>query len=365
MKKRKKSNKTIFIILITLALVGLVSFLFLPAFIGSLTPEVALCYDSPYDYNCVCPEETVKKGMYPWMCVELPELPDEVTLPINTWEEAALFTNQIFGGFRCEGGFVYDNLLTGEIGKQCDKYGSTMTTLASDWKSILYLGNIVMTECRHIESVNEQGRPLSGSMAYSVRFDPNDGYLYEVWCNDELIDCTGITNFRLGDNKRDAEPTCGDGCCHFGETFENCPADCVQAVGPTCGDGICESSEDAYNKCFTDCYINSIPTDYITNKANLLAYIYGWEGELYGLDGKLAMACFKVVDKPDNVVEVKWFSDMSDLTKVRFRCATTIQRDDGGYTYSSFFDETINWENRIAPPTVIATSFYGSAKFPI
>jgi hypothetical protein len=43
---------------------------------------------------------------------------------------------------------------------------------------------------------------------------------------------------------------CGDGFCAFGESVDNCPADCLG--GRFCGDGFCTDSENATN-CPPDC----------------------------------------------------------------------------------------------------------------
>jgi len=189
------------------------------------TLKPGTCIEEPYNYKCYCPEGYVKTGFFPWKCEKLPELPENVSFPIETWDEALLYVESLMGGFKCEGNYQYDNPLTGQIYKQCNKYGSVMTTSDGIHDNI-YSGHIVMIECRSIEGVDESGQPVSGNIVFSVRFDPNDGWVYELSCRDDLIDCPDKT-FR-NNWKTNPQPTCGDGCCHYGETPENCPSDCLQ-----------------------------------------------------------------------------------------------------------------------------------------
>lgn len=47
-------------------------------------------------------------------------------------------------------------------------------------------------------------------------------------------------------------PSCGDGTCNNGETFQTCPADCEEESDTWCGDGFCDDDETEDN-CAKDC----------------------------------------------------------------------------------------------------------------
>lgn len=220
MVKKKKSIKII--VLIILVLVGGI---FIVPNILAITKES--CGDGSYNFKCVCGIGQVKTGFFPWKCENLPETPAEVTFPIETWEEARAYAESLLGGFECTGGFQYDNILAGTIEKQCNKVGSVITTTPNK-----YLGNMVMLECRSLETTDEQGIPISGQIVFSARFDPNDGFVYEVVCDDNLINCPEVTFEKK--SKDNPLPECGDGCCHYGESFETCASDCEEEIPPEC-----------------------------------------------------------------------------------------------------------------------------------
>lgn len=216
----KRINKLILVVII--CIIAISSFLIL----ATLFPTQEFCGEQSFNYECICEEGQVKQGMFPWRCEDLPEIPSEVTLPIETWEEARAYAVELLGGFECTGNYQYDSFLSGEIYKQCDKYGSVMTTNENEGYKT-YKGNIVIMECRSLERVDSEGKPTGGHIVFSVRFDPNDGHVYEISCKDNLINCPDIT-FKDNYREVDPEPTCGDFCCHYGETFENCPSDCEE-----------------------------------------------------------------------------------------------------------------------------------------
>jgi len=213
------------LILAGLLIVGII--VFAPA-LATLTGEAPSCLTYPNNFRCYCPSGYVKQGFFPWRCEKLPDAPDEVTFPIETWEEARAYTESLLGGFPCTGEYQYDTLLSGKIYKQCDKYGSVITD------DNTYLGHMVLMECKSIETVNEEGIPTGGYIVFDVRFDPNDGHVYQINCKDDMIPCPEIT-FRFGENmKGNPLPTCGDGCCHAGESFETCASDCEEIIPPQC-----------------------------------------------------------------------------------------------------------------------------------
>lgn len=211
-----------------------------------IAPTPKLCDEENYDYRCICADNQVKRGFFPWYCEDLPKLPTEVTFPIETWEEATAYAKDLMGGFSCTGEFFYEGILTGEIYKQCGKYGSVITRSPSQ-----YMGHIISLECKSIEEVYPDGSPKSGHIVWDVEFDPNDGHIVTLKCNENFISNCPELEFEQN-YKESTEPTCGDGCCHFGETFENCPQDCE---GPPiesqdcCGDGFCAKNRVQTNYC--------------------------------------------------------------------------------------------------------------------
>jgi len=231
LKKKSKRNLSLVILGIIVAVI-IFGYFTVPYILAM--PET--CTETPYSYKCVCDIGQVKTGMFPWKCEDLPSIPNEVTFPIETWEEARAYAEGLLEGFPCTGEYFYEGGLTGEIFKQCDKYGATMIGFGN-----IYKGNIVSIECGNIETVDEEGKPVSGYKVFDVEFDPNDGHVYRVSCNENRISCPETTF--MDNPKENPQTICGDGCCFFGETFGECPEDCEEEFVPPEGGILCTGEE--------------------------------------------------------------------------------------------------------------------------
>ena len=184
--------------------------------------ESKLCTDAQYNYKCVCGanQMKVKDGLFSWKCSDMPDIPSDVTYPIESWEEAISFAESQMGGFVCNGEYYYDNDLSGGLPLTCEKYGATMIAGANTYK-----GHSVTLECLKITDT-ENGITSSGIVGWRLSFDPNDGYIYELSCSPNVIDvCPETTGHH---NRPDAITVCGDGCCHSDEQHNNCPEDCEE-----------------------------------------------------------------------------------------------------------------------------------------
>lgn len=232
MVKRDSSLRLISSIIIVL--VGVILLLSILYGTRLIFGSPAYCGGGSYDYKCVCGYGEVKTGYFPWDCTSLPDIPSEITFPIETWEEAIGYANNLMGGFMCTGNYQFDSPINGEIQQQCSRYGGVLTSSSND-----YLGNIVSIECRSLDTVNEYGQPIAGQMVYDIRFDPNDGFVYKLHCEEGLINCPEVT-FE-NNEKPNPQTICGDGCCHSGENNENCPSECNPIIEPIC------SAEDVAN----------------------------------------------------------------------------------------------------------------------
>lgn len=153
-----------------------------------LIPGEVSCLDDPNNANCVCPVGLVRMGDVPPFTCEEEEIepPTGLTLPLTTYEEAEEWGRDIFGeNWKCDGpddgGTL--GLLTGELPlDEFGYYGSRYTS--SDGIH----GYIVMNECRRTLEYDEQGRPKSGVTLINLRFDPNNGWTWELFCNSERLE---------------------------------------------------------------------------------------------------------------------------------------------------------------------------------
>lgn len=354
MKKRRKNKSSTKIVIFSVVLIlAVASFYFFPTIVGALTPEVPLCDDRPNDYQCVCTSSQVKQLDSPlssaWKCVDLPQA-QEVTFPIETYEEAWSYATELLDGFQCSGEYWSEDPTSGSIEKSCNSYGSAIEGSDREYK-----GHAIELRCKTIEEVYEDGRPKSGFLVYNFLFDPNDGHVYELSYDSGVIP-SDYPQVAYGQNEKESyETTCGDGCCHLGESQENCPQDCTQVVAE-CGDGICNEA----NGCFTDCFMKYYPEDYITNTAKLKAFLYGFNGTLLELDQKLKYACENAENVPNEVSSVWYSSSISDPSNAKFYCNYK------SGSLSVFWIGSIDWNNKIAPASVgNIQSFYGLTKFPI
>ncbi len=218
--------KTGITIAIILLFVGAGAYLFFGTNLVLGAPQS--CNIDNNDYRCVCGIGQVKTGFFPWACEDLPDVPAEVTFPIETYEEAFAYAESLMGGFDCSGDFRFEGSLTGAIPKQCNQFGNVGVSALNSYK-----GHRVGLECKSIDQVSESGSPVLGHIIWDVEFDPNDGWVYRLMCNPERTTFCPEETF-ASNSKFEPEPICGDGCCHNGEDGDSCTSDCENEIIITC-----------------------------------------------------------------------------------------------------------------------------------
>lgn len=144
------------------------------------------CDVASAEFSCFCPEGYDKVGFFPnWNCQEGLELPNDVTIPIETWEESYKFTENQFGStFECEGDYFVETKLSGNLPTSDGNYGYPLQSAFG------ICGYMIQVECMKITSVNPDGSPATGTFAYQVQFDPNDGHIYRRVCDPQVVTCS-------------------------------------------------------------------------------------------------------------------------------------------------------------------------------
>ena|SRR3990167_6872554 len=245
---KDKRKKQIYLTLISIAVIIGVSFFLFPGLFSNISlgfAEPQQCTDSPFFKDCTCSESFQKVGSFPAKCVKLTQIPEQVNLPIDTWEEARKFAEQqISPNVKCADGFFWTYDLTGNIQKnQFGTYGSPVYDRLDN-----LVGYILTMECQNVQETYENGQPKSGTFAWTIYFDPIDGFVYQKACNPNVIsECTEQISFRM--KEAVINPICNDNKCSPGEDFNICADDCPVT---NCGDGLCQLTESA-NSCPVDC----------------------------------------------------------------------------------------------------------------
>ena len=135
------------------------------ASIGALVGgTVNFCDATPFDAKCICHsgEQKVFVGFSNWACEPIVEPPDFYDFPLETWEESRAFALDQLNDITCESPFALSSPQEGPI---------NATGL-----------DFISLECRSAIS------PMSGVMVWEILVDPVDGYIWKLWCNENLVD---------------------------------------------------------------------------------------------------------------------------------------------------------------------------------
>ena len=105
--------------------------------------------------------------------------------PIRTTEEAYDYSVENLN-IACEGDdFLFETSIPSDLEPDENGfYGNKgVTIIDGEPKIIAYL---TFTGCQITTEYDDQGRPKSGTFAYRLRFDPNNGHINEQSCNWDL-----------------------------------------------------------------------------------------------------------------------------------------------------------------------------------
>ncbi len=180
-KKKPLSEKPlsliIFFFVLFLAVLG--SLFLFGVFEGEEIPETPVsCLDYPSNINCICPEGYIKVGSYPPFTCELEsDIPSQIVLPIDTWEEAIAYTEwHLLGtnpedGLQCTGEWAYRNPISGSLTQYGDPSDPEL---------------LIEVEC---------SKPIEGGGqgVYRLMFHTADSCIFIRSCKDDLVSEKGLT----------------------------------------------------------------------------------------------------------------------------------------------------------------------------
>ena len=176
-KQQKEQAKKIGII--TIILVVVVLFL-APGLFESLgayfTGEITNCVDTPYLPACICSAgyQKVAVGWNHWECKNEIVFPSSYDFPLQTWGEAYAFAEDQMGDVECTGEFFY---------RQEYSLNEPLPTNV----------DMIVIECA------KQFDFGTGQTAWNVYFDQEDGFVYQLFCNNSFanFECPANIPFRV------------------------------------------------------------------------------------------------------------------------------------------------------------------------
>ena len=109
--------------------------------------------------------------------------------PIRTGAEVKSFAYKVLN-IECKDDSDWEFETNIDINNYPDEFGYVGNRITNSKKKIV--GYIIYAECKIITERDEKGRPLGGTFAFRLEFDPNNGWIKKQHCNPEYVDCSGI-----------------------------------------------------------------------------------------------------------------------------------------------------------------------------